>query len=1260
MKEAENNPAKQIDDLLALFSDPNEHHPQPYQQSLVYLLRRHLNHISNAERNDLLTRFGAALSQHNGQDIDIESLLTIVSSDEDVITLFHTSGLSHSILRQVQLEPTEHRHLLQLARISEIYPLVSIPTLSNDLSSLFRTYLCEPLSYLENDHPNRRSSISGYVLILSNDERYRYSTLQVFEEIMCNEFLACAIIGCGEAISETILTHFPTYVVALSNQQRERPRTNYDYRLFQKIIEISQNETDPLERITSFINKMSGEIYTDKPKDQNRPMNILSLCLRYVATFLSAHPDLIDSFIKRITLSSALSKTIFRNDQQLSLLSTLSQSSSPLFPHGLEPLHQLPLTLHAPRSFTDPASSFIRLASTNPAIFGCIVEKYTGHIVDVAVSTAVWTVRVVSVEPSEPHCLDFGRATQNLVVLLKSIAEMKLDLKLPSSDSSSLPSSLLSLLVLCAASTCDELSTAAVSVFSHQFDLTTPYTEALLFTTPTTFPVGDAFTPHHSQMLGENHTKGPCRSICAEAGRCIVLKSHSDVSEADDDIDFARLVELHFAGSLVNAFHSATSLPHSFPFFSPELSRLSQQPSVWNDPIRPSPLASLTMLADLEIRRSFWVPRRGQLVRHPDEEGRDIAFLHLFPFLKAESQAMFLSSFRKFYKSKPHDAIISLDRVVKYLFEMSTANSYNTHIALLKELRKVARFLSDIHLEMHSFEPDPTNRSPFEISILEKLKTAKGEERWRLVTQLVVVSNDAPDLAEELMKAENDAQALLILSVHKIRSTPRFDFHLDTNVAAFDRVVEFAGHANNLPVVSATLTHVVDTIERLDHSSLAVQTFTTERRQALNELVLNILRAMAARRQDGMMEEHFGGKKEMTSQVVKSCLKVLDVLMREESFDTTPFVDSLVSLAVTTDLSLLSSILIVLEKIEERTRNTPSPFSIFSTTTPFRGIHQSSVTKQPLPSIFFSILLSVSIDTVQALSQQNKTRSSSEFCLRPSQTEKRISLSLLLPKLKDKQILAIEMETAETICSMLEEKRASSSGPLTPADSIVVHIDSRCGLTTPQQLCIALHNIVFPEKPIWMTASPLIPLAPFFTRILKIVVPSSTDRTNELATFDENSQLVNVFLSLVLSLVQSATQSSLYTPPLSTPPLSSLLSILSIALVRLDCIPSSLDLHPRFRNMFELRENRSNPQVRQVVLALRSEGMEDRCDLALDPFSLALMNKWTGANAHSKIDRPIHNLYDPGSFPFLAFHSRFEEVGDDVELTFEFPVSPRH
>ncbi|KAK2948580.1 putative Protein kinase domain containing protein [Blattamonas nauphoetae] len=394
----------------------NENDPQSLQRSLIALLRRYLNHVTEEQRNDLLHRFGASFSLqaikvrsfHSG-DVEIEFILQIVSSDEDIITLFHSSGLSHSILKKVQLNHTDHRHLEQLVTISKLCPLSPIVSLTDDLTSIFRSFLCDPLPYLIKHRQNRQSSFGPLL------------------QILCCEMLACSIIGCGDVIFQTIVANFPSLTKALSHSLFIHHLSNDHYRLFEQIVEISQNHTDPVERIAAFINLLHPLTRLQEIDNRDLSKNHLSQCLQHTATFLNAHPDLIDSFLELIAVSPSLSDTLIRHDRHVNLISTLSQSSSPLFTKLSEPLLDTRFPLHSllsPRSFTDTASSFIRMASTNPAFFRRLVKKHTGHILDIALSTVVMTGRVVSDSSSEPHCLDFGRATQNWVVLLNTIAEV--------------------------------------------------------------------------------------------------------------------------------------------------------------------------------------------------------------------------------------------------------------------------------------------------------------------------------------------------------------------------------------------------------------------------------------------------------------------------------------------------------------------------------------------------------------------------------------------------------------------------------------------------------------------------------------------------------------------------------------------------------------------------------------------------------------------------------------------------------------------
>ncbi|KAK2955065.1 hypothetical protein BLNAU_9996 [Blattamonas nauphoetae] len=265
---AEKNPIERFDELLATYLNMFERSHPHIQESLVNLLRRFLNHTTKEERNDLLHRFGVAISLRDNQEIDIESLTKLVSSDEDILTLFHSSGLSHSILKQILPTQTINHQLFQLAKLSEICPLVSITTLSEDLSKLFRSFLCETTQYYVNDV-----------------EQFRSLILRIMD-IMCNEVMAYAIIGCGGAVYETIISNFHFFFNMCTGNFFQPIVANSHVILFRHIIEISQNSTDPIVRISKFINILKNQTPPTGNDDKHHSMNLLSQCFQHTTKFL--------------------------------------------------------------------------------------------------------------------------------------------------------------------------------------------------------------------------------------------------------------------------------------------------------------------------------------------------------------------------------------------------------------------------------------------------------------------------------------------------------------------------------------------------------------------------------------------------------------------------------------------------------------------------------------------------------------------------------------------------------------------------------------------------------------------------------------------------------------------------------------------------------------------------------------------------------------------------------------------------------------
>ncbi|KAK2940335.1 hypothetical protein BLNAU_24761 [Blattamonas nauphoetae] len=388
-------------------------------------------------------------------------------------SLYSTPRDSLAILSEIQPPNTNYHRLMQLASLSELRPL----------------FFSDPRKCFVEDYESQHT---------------RY---QPFEAILCNELLACSIIGCGEAVSAIIISNFPSCLQALPRIPHHPLETQFSFVTFREILEISQEYTDPVERILALMKCLSHEHHHLHWRAGTYCLNLSVQYLQHTVTFLNAHPELTDSFLSSLALSSPPSDTYFRHDRHLNLISVLSQSSSPLFTTLSEQLLDptFPLrSLLSPRSFTDPASSFLRLASTNPAFFHRLVETHVGDILDHAVSTALDTVRVVSADPSEPHCLDVGRATQNWVLLLTVMAEVKMDLTQKHRYCITHPSSLLTFLLLSTASTNADMSTTAVSVFSNQFGLSRPQTETLPLATSTSFLLSNTFTPRHSQELGKS------------------------------------------------------------------------------------------------------------------------------------------------------------------------------------------------------------------------------------------------------------------------------------------------------------------------------------------------------------------------------------------------------------------------------------------------------------------------------------------------------------------------------------------------------------------------------------------------------------------------------------------------------------------------------------------------------------------------------------------------------------------------------------
>ncbi|KAK2949930.1 hypothetical protein BLNAU_15159 [Blattamonas nauphoetae] len=221
----EKDPVGRFNELLVSLLDPNEPNIESLQQLAIFFLQRYLNHVTDSERKDLLHRFGETLSHVNRQHLDIPSLSSLVSSDEDSAILCHSSGLSFTFLQELRQNNTDQDSLEYLAQLSEIIHIGADESHSEALISLLGSFLCDPLQYLGEDAQENALTFTRIVDILSN------------------EFLASAITGDGQAVYECVLTHFPTFsrIVETDLIRPLLPSTNFE--ILQTILKISQKVT---------------------------------------------------------------------------------------------------------------------------------------------------------------------------------------------------------------------------------------------------------------------------------------------------------------------------------------------------------------------------------------------------------------------------------------------------------------------------------------------------------------------------------------------------------------------------------------------------------------------------------------------------------------------------------------------------------------------------------------------------------------------------------------------------------------------------------------------------------------------------------------------------------------------------------------------------------------------------------------------------------------------------------------------------------
>ncbi|KAK2956157.1 hypothetical protein BLNAU_8937 [Blattamonas nauphoetae] len=925
--------------LLTLISSYQSLHDIPSETDtfrLQSLFDRHINHVSPEERSQLFSALGSAFIPRSLSSGFFIPVLRPDLSDDDRHSLVHSSGLVASLLRLSLDNPSNLDILRFLGKCSSFYPIV----MDESLSDLFITFIdtvCVPNWSVEDSSPDDEQEICALSLA-----------------ILGRESLACAVMG----LSSRVLDHLFT---AIPNSSDEIATTSSSIILhkvqFSNLLMFLSNtlqKTDPIERIEDIANKILISL------DYSQICQLLG----HISRFLRTHPDLITRFLDTSILIQLLSIFSTHNHD-------LSQYSSALLAPFTNPPPQLLVktmwacpehvqlfiatTIHQ-EPCKISISILFRLIENHPSCLSFLSDGSEMQVERRILEYVCHTLRVLSDDPDQPRCLSFGRDTPVLKTILGTLSTT-ITQDSPKQDESPKFRSFLVLLILCTASTDDDLSTEAITLASSLFQLPVSQTIALLHHTPPITSLPPDWPLIHDQK--EDETRIRANSMGAYSGDLI-----NQIVNDPHLLSFAATICFEggllncLLGCLVSALRAA-SPPHCLPqapLFSSLTQPSKEEREMWNNPAHHSTLSSLQSLVQRVLPTQLSILFHIQISRKLWDAIQSTALavaLHLFTLvnIQTKERVMEVLSYQmRKYMSQPPDIRGSLARIV---LEIVTINLSAISTNLVSSTNSLVRRLVGLT------GPNEDSRwSDFTDSLRRRMGRAEEDEKWRVFVQLCVVSEDVVDEAMEmLVLAENHPHFLLTLTT----ATPQ-----DLNwTAETSKVMD---ESTRRLVCLAEKTEDVDLFEAIwrwlekIHGSTSnaywiLLTTALETDTEMEEALLGVLGKMVKRRREEVGEGEVVGVDQETTEVVLSCLHVLEVQLERRTLNAAPFLPVLASLVLTSDISLLISLLDVFAIISKATAASPSPFTLSTITIPF--IAPSDPHPQPRSLLFViaSILL---------------------------------------------------------------------------------------------------------------------------------------------------------------------------------------------------------------------------------------------------------------------------------------------------------------
>ncbi|KAK2942825.1 hypothetical protein BLNAU_22239 [Blattamonas nauphoetae] len=878
---------------------------------IVQFFSRYQYHVTREERIQMLSGLGPSLLSF----LFPQSSPCSVYKDEDLQVLVHTSGQCSQAIASV---------------LCMLSPIVQNSELTDSLNSLIDLYFDVFISGEEGD----------------NGPIFEGTT--ILGHILTREFLACTILGLSPQVQEHLISRVKQseQMHLLSNTESPNHRDDQSF--------LTGFISDPIARIEAI---MKHAMTIDNKL-------ILQSVHQSVMKFLNVHPDTLPQFLANKTIIN-FDKLVSDNDSvSIPMSDLLLSSSSPIASELLTTQFKIiqgkGFLLSNYQFDSHTKDVLFRIVEEKPDLLPFIVDNPLS-LLEPMHSLLQSTVRVHQPLGTTPRCLSFGTDTNRWTTLVRLLSTT-IQGQANSEDMDSFFNHFLDVLVMCAASTDDSLSETAISALSANSGLSLEQTKAILFDTPTTFPLLQDWPfqePDPTKTVRE--VKG--HSVCIDVADSLLRRIESDLSETHnstqpEDVNPSILV----LDSLVTVFNIVdSSVSPRFSFFSPDLCPTEPRASMWTDSNCIEPLRHFT--SRIVNNSVLKLPMKSS----EQVEMKMLPFvttlLHLFPFQDEDQKTTIFTAVK---------SLISMDKplfeskpqlIRRLLLDLGLAESYRTPISLITCVGSVVGIPSRLLLGSNLPQRRTTSDELAVELQVEFDSCSDDEDHWLAFTKLCAVNDlTSAQTNTMLMKAKNDLQTLLVLSAPSIRRN-RDPVYPTLNSANYALLLKLAERSDNLELVSAAWKWIAGET-RMPQKSVLIGSVVgvMEPNRKMTALILRKLEEMCARQREGLKDGQVAKRNNLATSLLHSCLSILHDQMSWTPLDPSPFIPVLSSLALTSDVDLLTSLYPVFEEIRLKTENSPTPFSISTFTVSFTPDASTPTRQTSLLSVFASSILSYSLN----------------------------------------------------------------------------------------------------------------------------------------------------------------------------------------------------------------------------------------------------------------------------------------------------------